>query len=145
MFRDCNILMAKNNANARIRREIAQILFEEGAMTRARMSSILHERGNYRSLPSDSSLTSLLAKNSQIVQVGTEKVDMGDGVKNKNIVYDIDREMIRSEEDLIYSRPYSSMSESEKKRATHCPSCRQKRLMKDRYDECLVCARKGLY
>jgi len=133
---------AKNNA--RLRRRIAEILFEKGPMTRMQMQSILLNSGEFRTLPNDSSLTAMLAKNLQIAQVGHEMVDAGEGLKTKQTVYAIDDEIIREKQDLLFTRPFSTMSASEKQRATVCPSCRQKRIIKDRWSDCLVCRRRGL-
>ncbi len=111
-------------------------------MTRARMASILRTDGEYRVLPSDSSLTAMLDKNVQTKQVGTEKVEVGDGERVRNVVYAIDERIIQDREDLAYTRPYSSMTASEKRRAVRCPECAQMRLIKDQWSSCLVCLRR---
>jgi DNA-directed RNA polymerase subunit RPC12/RpoP len=135
-------MAAKNNA--RIRRRVAQILFERGNMTRLAVTSILLGSGEFRTLPNDSSLTAMLAKNLQVKQVGHEMVDAGEGLKTRQTIYAIDDEIIRDKEDLAYTRPYSSMTAIEKKAAVICPKCRQRRLIKDRWSDCLVCQRRGL-
>lgn len=134
--------MARNNANARIRRKVAEILFDEGSMTRSEMSSRLLSMNEFRILPNDSSLTAMLCKNAQIVIEGWEWVQVTDGVKVKNAVYKINDEIIKSREDLLYTLPVSSMTRSQKERAIVCPSCRQRRIIKDRWSDCLVCQRK---
>ena len=134
--------MARNNANARIRRKVAEILFDEGSMTRSEMSSRLLSMNEFRILPNDSSLTAMLCKNAQIVIEGWEWVQVTDGVKVKNAVYKINDEIIKSREDLLYTLPVSSMTRSQKERAIVCPSCRQRRIIKDRWSDCLTCQRK---
>jgi hypothetical protein len=134
--------VAKNNANARIRRRIAEILFEKGEMTRSAVASILLEEGNFRVMPSDASLSAMLAKNIQIIQTGTDKVDVGDGTMTINSVYAIDDSIIRDKEDLVFTRPYSSMTVAEKKNAVMCLGCKQMRLIEEGWSECLICQRK---
>ena len=104
--------MARNNS--RIRRRIAEILFERGRMTRIEMASILLQEGEFRSLPNDSSLTAMLSKNLQIKQDGYEMVDVGNGIKTKNVVYAINSDIIREFDDLLYTRPYSTMTQKQK-------------------------------
>lgn len=134
--------MAKNNANARIRRRIAEILFEKGEMTRSAVASILLEEGNFRVMPSDASLSAMLAKNIQIIQTGTDKVDVGDGTMTINSVYAIDDSIIRDKEDLVFTRPYSSMTVIEKRNAIRCLGCKQMRLIQEDWSECLICQRR---
>lgn len=136
------MMAAKNNS--RIRRRVAEILFHRGPMTRMQMQNILLNSGEFRTLPNDSSLTAMLAKNLQIAQVGHELVDAGEGVRTKQTVYAIDEEIILTEQDLIFTRPYSTMTVTEKNRAVVCPNCRQRRLIKERWADCLVCQRRGL-
>ena len=139
--------MAKNNANARIRRRIADILYERGPMTRSAVASVLLNEGSFRVMPSDASLSAMLAKNIQIVQVGTDKVDMGDGTMTNNAVYAIDEEIIKCKTDLIFTRPYSTMTRNQKTLARRCPCCKQMRYMGDvsyqtPLDVCLICQRR---
>jgi len=133
-------IVARNNA--RIRRRIAEILFEKGSMTRLQMASILLNSGEFRNLPNDSSLTAMLAKNLQIKQVGHEMIDSGDGIKTKQTIYAIDDEIIKSKRDLVLTRPYSTMTANERKLAKECPSCKQMRIIEDKWGDCIVCVRK---
>ena len=132
--------MARNIS--RISRRIAEILFERGRMTRIEMASILLAEGEFRSLPNDSSLTAMLSKNLQIKEDGFEMVDVGNGVKTKNVVYAINDEIIHDKEDLLYTRPYSTMTQKQKKLSQRCISCGRLRLIKDKRTECLVCKRR---
>jgi len=142
--------MAKNNANARIRRRVAEILYERGPMTRSAVASILLSEGNFRVMPSDASLSAMLAKNIQIIQTGTTKVDVGDGTMTNNSVYAIDKEIIHCKADLLFTRPYSTMTKAQKTHAKRCPTCKQMRYMGDpslfpqEWDECIICQRRPL-
>ena len=135
-------MAAKNNA--RLRRMIAEILLNGGPMTRIEVFSKLLSSGEFRTLPNESSLTAMLAKNLQIVQVGHEMVDTGAGVKTKQAVYAINEEIIQDEEDLVLTRPFSTMTTMEQSRACVCPSCKQRRIIKEKWSDCLVCQRRGL-
>jgi hypothetical protein len=136
--------MARNNANARIRRKIAEILFDEGPMTRSEMTSRLLSLQEFRILPNDSSLTAMLCKNAQIIMDGWEYVEVSNGVKVKNALYRIDDEIIKDREDLIFTLPVSSMTRSQRERASVCPKCRQRRIIEERWSNCLTCQRRGL-
>tara|TARA_R110002167_G_scaffold116848_2_gene292315 strand:+ start:217 stop:630 length:414 start_codon:yes stop_codon:yes gene_type:complete len=133
--------VAKNNANARIRRRIAEILLTNGPMTRSAVASLLLGEGNFRVMPSDASLSAMLAKNIQIIQIGTDKVDIGNGTMTNNSIYAIDSEIIKEKSDLIFTRPYSSMTLAERKLASRCPTCKQMRFMEGMVG-CLICQRR---
>ena len=120
---------------------VVDILFERGKMTRQQVASILRESGEFRTLPNDSSLTAILCKNLQIKQVGYEMVEQIGGLKTKNAIYEINADLIKSEKDIVYTRPYSAMTTIERNNAKVCPKCRQMRLIEDRWSECLVCLR----
>tara|TARA_B110000858_G_scaffold197885_1_gene261328 strand:- start:7194 stop:7613 length:420 start_codon:yes stop_codon:yes gene_type:complete len=134
-------MMAKNNA--RIRRVIAEILFLEGPMTRLRMSALLKKSGEFRGLPNNTALTAMLAKNAQVVQVGHEMVDAGEGVKTKQTIYAI-HPHIKEKEDLTFTRPFSTMTTIERNLAVVCRTCSQKRIIQNKWASCLSCQRKSL-
>lgn len=134
--------VARNNG--RLRRTIADILFHEGKMTRAAMAERLYEKGLFREVPSESSLAALISKNAQIVSCGHEKIELSNGSMVSNMVFDIDRDLIQDEEDLIHTRPFSSMTNREKEKSVRCPSCKQMRLMGEGWVECLPCSRRGV-
>lgn len=113
-------------------------------MTRAAMAERLYEMGMFREVPSESSLAALISKNAQIVSCGHEKVELSNGSVVRNMVFDIDRDLIQDEQDLIHTRPFSSMTNGEKKKAVRCESCKQMRLMKDGWVKCLTCSRRGV-
>lgn len=124
-----------------MRRTIVRILFEGGQMTRSQVSSALHRLGLFREVPSESSLAALISKNAQVVNVGQAKIELSNGLTVRNMVFDVDRDLIREEGDIELTMPYSSMTSSLKEKAVRCPSCKQMRYMPD-MDICLVCCRR---
>lgn len=135
------LFVAKNNS--RLRRAIVRILFNsEGGMTRSEVSEQLHEMGLFREAPTESSLAALISKNAQVVKVGYAKVELSNGLTVRNMVFDVDRNLIRSEEDIDLTMPYSSMTKSMKEKAKRCPTCRQLRIIPETEHECLSCQRR---
>lgn len=132
--------MTKNNA--KLRRTIVRILFNNGELSRFQVAEKLHEQGLFREVPSESSLSALISKNAQIVSVGYTKIELSNGTTVRNMLFDVDRNLIRTEEDIQLTMPFSSMSNSLKEKCERCPKCKQMRYMPD-MDECLVCIRKG--
>lgn len=110
-------------------------------MTRAQVGTHLHALGMFRDVPTESSLAALISKNAQIVSVGQAKIELSNGLTVRNMVFDVDRNLIREEEDIELTMPFSSMSNSLKEKAERCPTCKQMRYMPD-MDECLVCQRR---
>lgn len=119
-----------------------RILFEsEGGMTRSEVSEKLHELGLFREAPTESSLAALISKNAQVIKVGYAKVELSNGLTVRNMVFDVDRNLIRCEEDIELTMPYSCMTKSMKEEAQRCPSCRQMRIIEGS-EECLACLRR---
>ena len=110
-------------------------------MTRSQVSSHLYEMGLFREVPSESSLAALISKNAQVVKIGHTKVELSNGLSVRNMVFDVDRNLIREEKDIQLTMPYSSMPTHLKGLASRCPSCKQMRLMDDK-PKCLVCERR---
>lgn len=133
--------MAKNNS--RLRRTIVRILYEGGEMTRSQVSSELHRLGLFREVPTESSLAALISKNAQVVSVGHAKIELSNGLTVRNMVFDVDRDLIQEEEDIKLTMPFSSMNTALKEQAVRCPSCKQMRYMPD-MDICRVCERRGV-
>lgn len=111
-------------------------------MTRSAVASILLNEGNFRVMPSDASLSAMLAKNIQIIQTGTDKVDVGDGTMTNNSIYAIDNEIIKTHDDLVHTRPYSTMTLAERRIASRCSVCKQMRVMAEDWVACLICQRR---
>jgi len=128
--------------NRRIRRVIVDLLFEYGPLTKDEMATLLAKKKTIRAVPSPHSLSSLLSKNTQIIVVGTRKVETIVGTKNNYSLYDIDRELILCKDDLTYTRSNAVMTPSEKKKAIKCKMCGRLRVQPSKIGMCLECHRK---
>lgn len=126
--------------NRRIRRVIVELLYEHGAMTKEKMASLLGRTKSIRTVPSPHSLSALMAKNSQIVVVGKELVENAVGTKAIHLVYDINRDLIQSKDDIPLTRSLTVMSPKEKKKAMKC-HCGRIRVFPEDSDKCLHCLR----
>jgi len=129
--------------NRRIRRIIIDLLWENGAMTKEGMASLLAEHKSIRTVPSPHSLSSLMCKNVQVVQIGREKVENVIGGETFHAVYDIDRELIRNKEDIILTRTTTVMTPNEKAKAIKCSPCGRVRVLPTDSDVCLHCIREA--
>ena len=109
-------------------------------MTRNQIADRLASIRGLREVPSETSLSSILAKNVQLCIIGTEVVERADGIKTKHSIFDINREIIKNEEDIIHTRPPSCMTAVEKKRVERC-SCGRHRIKPEGSDVCLHCIR----
>ena len=128
--------------NRRIRRLIVDLLWEYGAMTKDRMAVLLSEQKSIRVVPSPHTLSSLLAKNTQVVQVGKERVENAIGVKSYHALYDINRDLIKFSEDIILTRTPSVATPKEKERMSKCPQCGRNRILPTDSEVCLHCVRE---
>ena len=128
--------------NRRIRRLIVDLLWEYGPMTKERMASHLTETKSVRVVPSPHTLSSLLAKNTQVIIVGSEKVENAVGVKSKHAIYDINRELIHSKDDITYTRSPSVATPKEKSRMEKCKVCGRNRVFPPESEVCLHCVRR---
>ena len=133
------LILGKNNA--RLRRLIDEILFEHGPLSGVEISEMLHSNGLCREVPTERSLTAIVSKNTQIICVGKRKVELTNGLMAKNMMFDIDRGIIKEKGDLIYTRPFSSMTAGDKRRATRCFICKQMRIIEDG-EKCVSCLRR---
>ena len=128
--------------NRRVRRFIVEILWEHGAMTKEGVAEKLSTLKNVRTIPSPHSLSALLSKNPQIISVGSEKVENAIGVKASHLLYDIDRDVIKSRDDILYTRSPTVMTPTQRKQAVQC-SCGRIRILPPNSEFCLHCVRKG--
>ena len=127
--------------NRRIRRIIVEILFECGEMTKEGMADMLAQRKTVRTVPSPHSLAALMSKNPQIVSTGSESVENAVGTKAMHLIYDIDRELIQTKDDITYSRSLTVMTPNEKSKALKC-SCSRTRVFPPESNVCLHCIRE---
>jgi hypothetical protein len=136
--------VSANNNNKRVRRAIVELLFEHGACTREQIAEHLQNYKGVKNVPSPNSISALMSKNPQVVIVGREKVEMTNGINTHHFQFDIDREVIKDKEDLIFTRPISVMTPRERKMAIQCERCGRTRILPENQQPCLSCRRKGL-
>jgi hypothetical protein len=135
--------VSANNNNKRVRRAIAEILLKHGPATRERIGELLQDYKGVKNVPSPNSISALMSKNPQVVIVGREKVEMTIGINTHHMSFDIDREVIKTKEDLIYTRPISVMTPKERSIAMKCMTCGRTRVMPDGELPCLSCRVRG--
>ena len=111
-------------------------------MTKEGVAEKLSSLKNVRTVPSPHSLSALLSKNPQIISVGSEKVENAIGIKASHLIYDIDRELIKSRDDILYTRSPTVMTPTQRKKAAQC-SCGRIRILPPESDVCLNCLRKS--
>ena len=127
--------------NRRVRRCIVEILWDHGPLTKEGVAEKLASKKNVRAVPSPHSLSALLSKNPQIVAVGSEKVENAVGVKASHLVYDVDRDVIHSRDDIVYTRSTTVMTPKQRAKATQC-KCGRIRVFPPDSQVCLCCIRK---
>ncbi len=127
--------------NRRMRRLVVQLLWEHGQSTKERVALLLAEHKSVRNIPSPHSLSALLSKNPQIISVGVEKVENSVGNSTNHLVYDVDRYLIRDNDDIIYTRSPTVMTPKQKKLAQKCSCGRIRVFPKFSPDMCLHCYR----
>jgi hypothetical protein len=127
--------------NRRIRRIIVDLLFDYGPMTKEGMADCLTKHKSVRTVPSPHSLSALMSKNPQVKPVGSEQVENAVGTKAQHLVYDIDRDIIRSKDDIMFTRSLTVMTPQQKKEAKKCV-CSRIRVFPPKSDVCLHCIRK---
>lgn len=118
-----------------------EILWSHGPLTKEGVAEKLSFLKNVRAVPSPHSLSALLSKNPQIVAVGSEKVENAIGVKASHLLYDIDREVIRTLEDIVYTRSPTVMTPRQREMANQC-ACGRIRIFPPDKHMCLHCLRK---
>ena len=118
-----------------------ELLFEHGRMTKEGMADLLSKKKSIRTVPSPHSLSALMAKNSQVVVVGKELVENAIGTKAIHLVYDVDRKLIASKDDITYSRSLTVMTPAEKALAQKC-GCGKIRVFQEDSRVCIHCIRR---
>ena len=134
--------MSANNNNKRVRRAIVEILLNHGPCTREQVAEHLQTYKGVKNVPSANSISALMSKNPQCVIVGRQKVEMTNGINTHHMLFDIDREVIKTKDDLIFTRPISVMTPTEKEKAVQCSYCGRTRIMPTEEVKCLSCLRK---
>jgi len=118
-----------------------EILWNYGPLTKEGVAEKLSILKNVRAVPSPHSLSALLSKNPQIVAVGAEKVENAVGVKASHLLYDIDRDVIKTLEDIVYTRSPTVMTPKQRAKAEQC-TCGRIRIFPPESRVCLPCLRK---
>lgn len=106
------------------------------------MAALLGKIKSVRTVPSPHSLSALMSKNSQIVVTGKEIVENAIGSKAIHLVYDINRDIIQTKDDITYTRSLTVMSPIEKRKAQKC-KCGRIRVFREEEDVCLHCIRES--
>jgi|TARA_R100001163_G_C5068132_1_gene207962 hypothetical protein len=134
--------VSANNNNKRVRRAIVELLLEHGPATREEVAELLQNYKGVKNVPSPNSLSALMSKNPQVVIVGKQKVEMTLGINTQHMLFDIDRQVIKTKDDLILTRPISVMTPSERRVAIQCQGCGRTRIMPKGSDLCITCVRR---
>ena len=134
--------MPSNNNNKRVRRAIAAILFRHGPLSRDRVGEYLKDYRGIKNVPSPNSLSALMSKNPQVIEVGRERVELTNGTRAYHLLFDVDRDVVHSAEELRLTQPVSMMSPAERRKATKCSVCSRASIILEG-DVCLSCERTG--
>tara|TARA_R110001592_G_scaffold16685_6_gene70935 strand:+ start:10666 stop:11061 length:396 start_codon:yes stop_codon:yes gene_type:complete len=126
--------------NTRIRSAALDLLFSEGPMTIDELRDKLHGSSGVRVVPSQQRITALLSRTMQVEAVGSVKVQKHTGWENQTL-YDLNRRVILSIEDIEHTTPYSHLSPRMKEQSSRCDNCKLIRLLKDEEETCLFCQR----
>lgn len=126
--------------NTRIRGVAFEILFHHGPLTVLSLRDMLQSEGGIRVVPSQQRLTALLSRTMQVEVVGSAKVQTHNGWENQTL-YDLNRQVIHSIDDLEMTTPYSHLPPTLKERTRRCVECRLIRLIADGEESCLFCQR----
>jgi len=124
--------------NKQVRRIIVETLWVQGPMTKGQMYSYIEINHNLLKEPTEHSLSSIMNKNSQVVNVGFEIAMTESGNKASHVLFDIDRDMIKTHRELIMTMPISILHASELRGVGRCPLCARKRILTSN-KICLMC------
>jgi len=91
--------------------------------------------------PSGNSLGSLLSKNPQISRGENKRVFCGDGRYRSVPSFLLNRELIHTYEDILYSLPVNTLKKKERERAKICVACGRTRIKPPNEENCLLCLR----
>jgi len=127
--------------NRRVRRAILGLLWEQGPMTKEEVAEALADARGVSHVPQPASLNALLCKSASIISVGKREVQNLVGQKSKHLLYDVDREVVLSEDELIHVREPCTMTPKEKAQARKCPGCSRTRIFREGSEQCLTCER----
>lgn len=111
-------------------------------MTSGEVAVALGDKKGVARVPSPHSLNALLCKSASVIIVGKKRVENMAGVKSNHALYDLDREVVLSADEILFIREPSTMTPKEKALARKC-GCGRTRIFPPDSDECLSCHRLG--
>ena len=126
--------------NTRIRGVALELLFHQGPMTVISLRDALQSAGGIRVVPSQQRITALLSRTLQVEVVGSTKVQTHNGWEHQTL-YDINRQVILTTDDLELTTPYSHLTPRLKEQTCRCAECQLIRLIPDGEQTCLFCQR----
>jgi len=111
-------------------------------MTKGQMYEHIHK--NYKLLkePTEHSLSSIMNKNCQVIPVGTEVTITETGNKTLHTLFDINRDLITTKEELIMSMPVGILTKKESDGVARCHQCARTRILMDS-GLCLECHKEN--
>lgn len=116
------------------------ILFADGPMTVEALRDSLQRNGGIRVVPSQQRMTAILTRTLQVEVVGSTKVQTHNGWEHQTL-YDINRQVILTTDDLELTTPYSHLTPRLKEQTERCAECHLIRLIPDGEQTCLFCQR----
>ena len=126
--------------NTRIRGVAIDLLFHHGPMTVGALRDALQTAGGIRVVPSQQRITALLSRTLQVEVVGATKGQTHNGWEHQTL-YDLNRQVIQSLDDVELTTPYSHLPPALKERTRRCSECKLIRLIPDGEETCLFCQR----
>lgn len=124
--------------NKSIKRTITRLVFENGPVTKNDIVGLLQKEQGVV-IRTEGSISSLLAKNTQVKRVGTTREPNKYGKKIATPIYDVDRAIITCFDDLSYTTPVALMNPSELRQAKQCTLCSKVRVIPDNGLICHAC------
>lgn len=126
--------------NKTSRRLILEVLFEHGPMNKTEIFE--HIKNNHRVLRENTehSMLSIMQKSSQAIVIETELNRTQTGNKTTIDVFDINRDKIRTYDDLVKSMPIGLLNKKEIQPMIRCNECLRNRLPHDIENQlCVEC------
>ena len=128
--------------NARIRRELINILWDvDEPLTKQEITTHLMNRLNLLSTPSPISLGTILSRNPQVNSEKSVIITTGDGRRRRVPQYEVNFELIRDYNDILFTLPFNALSKEEAACAKQCTKCGRRRYFEEHLEYCLECTR----
>lgn len=127
--------------NKSIKRTIIRLVYENGPVTKNDIVGLLQKEQGVV-IRTEGSISSLLAKNTQVIRVGTTREPNKYGKRIATPIYDVDRAIITCAADLSYTTPVALMTPAELKEANQCSVCSKVRVIPDAGQICHACCMK---